>query len=49
MSRSARRQVATPDGLVVALRPLAADAPWIAAWHDLSRRPLVDNLLYDPD
>jgi CelD/BcsL family acetyltransferase involved in cellulose biosynthesis len=49
MSRSARRQVATPDGLVVALRPLAADAPWIAAWHDLSRRPLVDNLFYDPD
>ncbi|WP_082501222.1 GNAT family N-acetyltransferase [Methylobacterium sp. Leaf88] len=49
MSRSAQRQVATPEGLVVALRPLAADAPWIAAWHDLGRRPLVDNLFYDPD
>jgi CelD/BcsL family acetyltransferase involved in cellulose biosynthesis len=43
------RSVVTPDGLVVALRPLEANAPWIAAWRDLSRRPLIDNLFYDPD
>lgn len=38
-----------PDGLVVALRPLDPAAPWIAAWRDLSRRVLVDNLFYEAD
>lgn len=42
------RSVVTADGLVVALRPLDPNAPWLPAWHDLSRRPLVDNLFYDP-
>ncbi|KQP31663.1 hypothetical protein ASF49_09470 [Methylobacterium sp. Leaf104] len=49
MTRTAARSIVTPDGLVVALRPLQADAPWVAAWHDLGRRPLLDNLFYDPD
>ncbi|MCJ2033703.1 GNAT family N-acetyltransferase [Methylobacterium sp. J-068] len=43
------RSVVTPDGLVVALRPLDPSAPWIGAWRDLSDRPLVDNLFYHPD
>lgn len=37
------------DGLVVVLRPLDPAAPWIAAWRDLGRRALVDNLFYEPD
>lgn len=50
MNRTSTRSiVTTPDGLVVALRTLDSDAPWIPAWHDLGRRPLVDNLFYDPD
>lgn len=49
MRRHKIRSVVTPDGLVVALRPLDANAPWVEAWRDLSRRALVDNLFYDPD
>ncbi|MCK2052966.1 GNAT family N-acetyltransferase [Methylobacterium sp. 37f] len=48
MSRPAP-SVVTPDGLVVCLRPITDDAPWIAAWRDLGHRALVDNLFYDPD
>ena len=49
MRPESRRSVVTPDGLVVALRPLDANAPWIGAWRALSQRPLIDNLFYDPD
>ncbi len=49
MRSAPSRSVMTPDGLVVALRPLNADAPWIGAWRDLGGRPLLDNLFYHPD
>lgn len=49
MRSAPSRSVVTSDGLVVALRPLDADAPWIGAWRDLSGRPLIDNLFYHPD
>lgn len=39
----------TAGGFVVALRPLAPDAPWTAAWRALHRRPFVENLFYGPD
>ncbi|NEU11940.1 GNAT family N-acetyltransferase [Methylobacterium sp. BTF04] len=44
-----RTSVVTPDGLVVALRPLDPHAPWIEPWRRLSDRALVDNLFYHPD
>ncbi|MDO9428715.1 MAG: GNAT family N-acetyltransferase [Methylobacterium sp.] len=37
------------DGGVAALRALDPAAPWLPAWRDLSRRPFVENLFYDPD
>ncbi len=44
-----RGGIVTPDGLVVALRPLDPAAPWVAAWRDLAECSLVDNLFYHPD
>lgn len=38
-----------PDGLVVALRPLAAASPFVAAWRTLGRRALIENLFYEAD
>lgn len=35
--------------LVVALRPLSADVPWMEAWRTLAAAPAFDNLFYDPD
>lgn len=45
--RQASRRIA--GGLVAALRPLAADAPWLSAWRALAAAPAFDNLFYDPD
>lgn len=43
------RTARMPDGLVAALRPLDARAPWIDAWRALSRDSLVENLFFEPD
>lgn len=39
----------TPEGLVVALRPLEATAPLLGAWRDLGRDALVENLFFEAD